>query len=292
MFKVKGQDGKEYGPVDAAQLRSWLQQNRLHAQSLLKLEGTDTWKPLAEWPELRSNPVPTSASAPPPLSTPAAPLAGPKTSGMAVASLVLGILAVPTFGLTGLFGLVLGIVALIKINRNQGQLRGTGFAIAGMSISGMMLLMLPIMAAMLLPALAKAKSRAQQISCMNNVKQLNLALIMYAQDNQGKFPPADRWCDLIKQYTAGSTAAFHCRSEPGSDCSYAYNAALANVNTADLKNPTQTVLVFSSDPGWNKSGGLQTARPHHHGNVIMAGFADGHAETTRESRLSTANWER
>ena len=118
MFKVKGQDGKEYGPVDAAQLRSWLQQNRLHAQSLLKLEGTDTWKPLAEWPELQSDPLPPSASAPPPLSTPAPPLAGPKTSGMAVASLVLGILAVPTFGLTGLFGLVLGIVVLIKINRN------------------------------------------------------------------------------------------------------------------------------------------------------------------------------
>ena len=37
-----------------------------------------------------------------------------------------------------------------------------------------------ILAAMLLPALAKAKTKAQGISCLNNMKQLQLAWIMYA----------------------------------------------------------------------------------------------------------------
>jgi len=45
-----------------------------------------------------------------------------------------------------------------------------------------------ILAAMLLPALSKAKQKAQGIGCINNLKQLSLAWIMYAQDNQGVLP--------------------------------------------------------------------------------------------------------
>jgi prepilin-type N-terminal cleavage/methylation domain-containing protein/prepilin-type processing-associated H-X9-DG protein len=44
-----------------------------------------------------------------------------------------------------------------------------------------------ILAAMLLPALAKAKSKAQQIGCLNSLKQLNLCGIMYAGDNNGAY---------------------------------------------------------------------------------------------------------
>jgi prepilin-type N-terminal cleavage/methylation domain-containing protein/prepilin-type processing-associated H-X9-DG protein len=45
-----------------------------------------------------------------------------------------------------------------------------------------------ILAAMLLPALAKAKTKAQGISCMNNTKQLTLAWLMYAGDNSDNLP--------------------------------------------------------------------------------------------------------
>src|SRR5512140_1942494 len=47
-----------------------------------------------------------------------------------------------------------------------------------------------ILASLLLPALAKAKSKAQGISCMNNTKQLALANHMYLGDNQDTFPMA------------------------------------------------------------------------------------------------------
>ena len=45
-----------------------------------------------------------------------------------------------------------------------------------------------ILAAMLLPALARAKARAQRISCTNNLKQVGLAFKTWALDNQDRFP--------------------------------------------------------------------------------------------------------
>src|SRR5262252_7641705 len=43
-----------------------------------------------------------------------------------------------------------------------------------------------ILAGMLLPALAKAKARAQSTACLNNIRQLNLCWVMYAHDNQDR----------------------------------------------------------------------------------------------------------
>ena len=45
-----------------------------------------------------------------------------------------------------------------------------------------------ILAAMLLPALSKARERARQATCMNNLKQIGLAFGMYIQDNDEWFP--------------------------------------------------------------------------------------------------------
>ncbi|MBL9128643.1 MAG: type II secretion system protein, partial [Verrucomicrobiales bacterium] len=45
-----------------------------------------------------------------------------------------------------------------------------------------------ILASMLLPALAKAKTKAVQIKCTNNMRQLGLAIRMYADDNRELFP--------------------------------------------------------------------------------------------------------
>jgi prepilin-type processing-associated H-X9-DG protein/prepilin-type N-terminal cleavage/methylation domain-containing protein len=45
-----------------------------------------------------------------------------------------------------------------------------------------------ILAAMLLPALAKARDKAQQTSCLNNLKQLTLGIAMYSDDYKGCYP--------------------------------------------------------------------------------------------------------
>lgn len=46
-----------------------------------------------------------------------------------------------------------------------------------------------ILAALLLPALSKAKNQAQSIACMNNLRQLTLCLHLYVVDNNDYFPP-------------------------------------------------------------------------------------------------------
>jgi prepilin-type N-terminal cleavage/methylation domain-containing protein len=45
-----------------------------------------------------------------------------------------------------------------------------------------------ILAGLLLPALARAKSRAQRITCINNLKQIGLGMRLWANENEGKFP--------------------------------------------------------------------------------------------------------
>ncbi|MGO8928677.1 MAG: prepilin-type N-terminal cleavage/methylation domain-containing protein [Limisphaerales bacterium] len=45
-----------------------------------------------------------------------------------------------------------------------------------------------ILAALLLPALAKAKTKAVQTQCLSNLKQLNLAMVLYCGDYQDKTP--------------------------------------------------------------------------------------------------------
>src|SRR5690348_17790270 len=45
-----------------------------------------------------------------------------------------------------------------------------------------------ILAAMLLPALARAKARAQRINCTNNLKQVGLAIKQFALDNGDRYP--------------------------------------------------------------------------------------------------------
>ena len=46
-----------------------------------------------------------------------------------------------------------------------------------------------ILASMLLPTLARSKENAKRASCVSNVKQISLAMKMYVDDNNGRYPP-------------------------------------------------------------------------------------------------------
>ncbi len=74
----------------------------------------------------------------------------------------------------------------IKPNSNsRTQICGQGFTLIELLV---VIAVIAILAALLLPALAKAKYQGQRTSCINNIKEQYLAQIMYAGDNRQRFP--------------------------------------------------------------------------------------------------------
>ena len=73
-----------------------------------------------------------------------------------------------------------------------------------------------ILAAMLLPAVGKAKETAKRISCNNNLRQLGMAMRMYVDDNQSTLPPhitSSRWPDKFYDYYGKNLKVLLCPSE-------------------------------------------------------------------------------
>jgi prepilin-type processing-associated H-X9-DG protein len=296
MFKIIGGDGKEYGPISAETLRDWLRQGRVNGSTRVLPEDSGSWVELRSLADFQADLAAERPPVPRPATATAAPVtvaAGPDAprSGMATTSLVLGILGFLTLGITSIFGLILGIVALVKINGSQGRLGGKGVATAGVVTSGVGLVFVPIiaiLAGLLLPALGQAKGKAQQINCMNNLKQIALAVRMYSGDHKDTFPAAAKWCDDLAPYLGGTTRPFQCPAHPGARCSYAYNPRVASVDEAKV-NP-QTVVIFESDAGWNAAGGPEAVARRHLRGLIGVAFADGHVEMVTPERLAGLRW--
>ncbi|MEY2410048.1 MAG: hypothetical protein QOF48_2718 [Verrucomicrobiota bacterium] len=136
MYKILGTDNKEYGPVPVEQVRQWIVERRLNAQSLVQPEGAATWKPLSLFPEfsavLASGPIPPGL---PGMARPAQPVAAGNNS-MAVASLICGCVGLVCCQAVSIAGLILGIIALGQIRSHPHQ-DGRGMAIAGIILSCM-----------------------------------------------------------------------------------------------------------------------------------------------------------
>ena len=140
MDNLIGADQKEYGPVSADEVRAWIAEGRANGQTLARLEG-GAWKPLSTFPEFAA----TLGAAPqpaPPVPLAQASLTGraPKTNGMAVAGLVMGILST-TIGLVccglvfNILGIIFSSVALSQIKRSPAQQAGRNLAIIGLVLS-------------------------------------------------------------------------------------------------------------------------------------------------------------
>ncbi len=75
-----------------------------------------------------------------------------------------------------------------------------------------------ILAAMLMPALSRAKEAGKRIACLNNLRQIGLALKMYADDNGGRFPVRSykgRWTQQMFDYYGRNVKSLLCPTEAG-----------------------------------------------------------------------------
>ena len=115
-------------------------------------------------------------------------------NGMAIASLVLGILSIPTFGLVlagGVVGLILGIVALRRANRDPVKYGGKALAIGGIVTSGVSFLiagMVGIVTAIAIPNLLKSAQVSRESSARAELKNIASAQVLYSvTKGRGKF---------------------------------------------------------------------------------------------------------
>ena len=104
------------------------------------------------------------------------------TCGLAIASLVLGILGVTCFTvLTGIPALILGFRALAKVRKSRGLLAGDGLAIAGIVLGGLSILAVPLLVGFLVPTLLSGRNEAYKVQCASNLNQLYAAAASYLQ---------------------------------------------------------------------------------------------------------------
>ena len=149
MYRIIGADGREYGPATADQVRGWITEGRVNAQTRVLAEGTAQWKALSEYLEF----APMLARTTPPLSAPGpisiAPT--PRNNSMAVMGLVMGVLSI-TFGMCccygmpfNLLGIIFSLVALAQIKNDPQSQQGRTLATAGLVLSILSLVLSALM---------------------------------------------------------------------------------------------------------------------------------------------------
>ncbi len=208
-----------------------------------------------------------------------------KTSGLAIAALVFAILAFFTFGLTAIVALILGIIAIVKIEKSKGALKGKGLAIAGIVVPIILIPMMMI--ATLLPALGRVRQLAYRTTCSTNLSSLSKAMTVYANDYNEAYPTGEKWCDLLIEYADVDKVQFDCPSAEG-ECNYAVNEQALEAGPDGLPD---LVLMFDSVPGWNQVGGQELlSSKNHQGDGYNVVFNDMHVEFVRSQDMNNLKW--
>ena len=211
----------------------------------------------------------------------------PRTSGMAITALVIGIIAVLTGclgigSLIGLVAIVLGIVALLRIRNPRSGLSGGGLAIAGLLLGVTSLLIAAVAVAISLPAIASARQAARQTAEMSNLRMLSMATMMYSADYTDHLPAHPRQLEpylgsdevVISPFNPdqGSPAA-----PPDDPDAPAYRYGDVNfirwpVELRDIDDPMNAMLMVTVDDYHDRGRGVA--------------FLDGHVEWIEPEALS------
>ncbi|HEY3266799.1 MAG TPA: DUF1559 domain-containing protein [Armatimonadota bacterium] len=128
-----------------------------------------------------------------------------------------------------------------------------------------------ILAAILFPVFAKARERAQQTTCINNLKQFGVAFQTYYQDYDERFPLqggtqnwGDKrgWAEMVYPQIK-NFEVYHCPSDPKSNVTYTMNAACstpqdstvtyAAKSLSAVKSPSKLIQLCESAGAGNRS---------------------------------------
>ena len=162
-----------------------------------------------------------------------------------------------------------------------------------------------ILAGMLLPALAKSKAKAKRIACVNNMKQMSLALRMWADDHEDKYPwqldpdqggsfnSAD-WTDHFRMASnhLSTVAILHCPSDKKKKPGTNWNRLDAEMNVSyfigmNAKDEKPETILFGDQNVIGGTGGLDPSWSLFLGSSIDAKWDD--TMHTRAGNISLAD---
>ena len=152
-----------------------------------------------------------------------------------------------------------------------------------------------ILAAILFPVFAKARAKARATTCLSNLKQLGLAVIMYSDDHEGWLPfntccsagVKVHWYHMLEGYIPSNVTMWTLLTCPDGGSygpQYYMGGSPTQIkNLNNILNPSSTMLLGEattwSEPMTNPSPASFTTFAPHPGNRNNMVFGDGHAKS-------------